>query len=236
MDQSLAIWQVDEVTIAIRVMIALLLGGLIGLEREYSQHAAGFRTHILVCVGSATIMLLSIYGFSDFVAEENVRVDPARLATAVISGIGFLGAGTIMQQGTLVTGLTTAASLWVVAAIGLSVGAGFYFAAFLTTAVVIISLWMLSKVEHRLISGGRVKKLTLRLGDRAGTVADVSAILQAANAEILRMSVGQSERSGLSVSITIRLRKTAELPLLLEQVRSLPGVEEVLWDGDLAKS
>lgn len=92
----------------------MLLGGLIGFERERSNHAAGLRTHILVCLGSTLIMLLSIYGFSDFVDEINVRIDPARLATAVITGIGFLGAGTILFTGKSITGLTTAASIWVV--------------------------------------------------------------------------------------------------------------------------
>lgn len=118
-------WVIDQVHITIRLVLALFLGGLIGFEREVSSHAAGLRTHILVCVGSALVMLLSMYGFSAFVNEVNVRLDPSRLAAQVISGIGFLGAGTIIFNGRSITGLTTAASLWVVAGIGLAVGAGF---------------------------------------------------------------------------------------------------------------
>ncbi|HEY0826461.1 MAG TPA: MgtC/SapB family protein, partial [Bacilli bacterium] len=130
-------WFIDPVDLIIRLSIALFLGGIIGFERERNNHAAGFRTHILVCIGSALVMLLSIYGFSDFVDEENVRIDPSRLAAQVISGIGFLGAGVILRNGFSVTGLTTAASLWVAAAIGLAVGAGFHLAAVTTTLFVL---------------------------------------------------------------------------------------------------
>lgn len=119
-------WFIDEWHILLRLLLAMLLGGLVGLERERSNHAAGLRTHILVCLGSALIMMLSIYGFKDFAHELNVRIDPARLATAVITGVGFLGAGTILFTGKSITGLTTAASIWVVAAIGLASGAGFF--------------------------------------------------------------------------------------------------------------
>ncbi|GGI45280.1 transporter [Paenibacillus marchantiophytorum] len=142
-----AVWQINHMELAFRLMMALLLGGLIGFEREMGGHSAGFRTHILVCLGSAMIVLLSIYGFAEFASEPNVRLDPARLAAQVISGIGFLGAGTIMRTGFSVSGLTTAASLWVVAAIGLSVGAGFYFGAAIGTALVVICLFFLNKLE-----------------------------------------------------------------------------------------
>src|SRR5690606_39922495 len=110
---------------------------------------AGFRTHILVCLGSALIMLISIYGVSDFIKEENVRADPARLAAQVVSGIGFLGAGTILRHGLTVSGLTTAASLWVVAGIGLAVGAGYMFGAVLTTILTLVSLELLNRMERR---------------------------------------------------------------------------------------
>lgn len=92
-------WYISESEILIRLVIALVLGGIVGFEREQHRHAAGFRTNILVCVGACLMMLLSIYGFSDFVNEWNVRVDPARLAAAVITGVGFLGAGTILFTG-----------------------------------------------------------------------------------------------------------------------------------------
>lgn len=142
-----SVWHISYAELTLRLVGSLVLGGIIGLERELSNHAAGFRTHILVCTGSAAIMLLSIYGFSSFVDEPNVRIDPARLAAQVISGIGFLGAGAILRTGASVTGLTTAASIWVVAAIGLSIGAGFFYAACLCTILVFLSLFFLNKWE-----------------------------------------------------------------------------------------
>lgn len=140
-------WFIDEWHILLRLLLAMLLGGLVGLERERSNHAAGLRTHILVCLGSALIMMLSVYGFKDFANELNVRIDPARLATAVITGVGFLGAGTILFTGKSITGLTTAASIWVVAAIGLAAGAGFFFASIVSTVLVLLNLWVFNKLE-----------------------------------------------------------------------------------------
>src|SRR4051794_30035185 len=114
-------WVIGNGHLVLRLLLSVLLGGLVGVERERKNHAAGLRTHTLVCLGSCLIMILSMYGFSDFADEPNVRLDPARLAAQVISGVGFLGAGTILFTGKSITGLTTAASIWVVMAIGLAV-------------------------------------------------------------------------------------------------------------------
>ena len=108
----------------LRLIVATLFGGLIGLERESHKRPAGFRTHILVCIGSALVMMISQYAFLEF--SGKLGYDPGRIAAQVISGIGFLGAGTILREGSTIKGLTTAASLWVVAGIGLAVGTGFY--------------------------------------------------------------------------------------------------------------
>ncbi|SDZ62256.1 putative Mg2+ transporter-C (MgtC) family protein [Evansella caseinilytica] len=142
----------DTFIITIRLIIAALLGGLVGMEREYHHHPAGFRTHLLVSVGSCLIMLLAFYGFQTYISEnpDVVNFDPSRLAAYVVSGIGFLGAGTILVQGYTVRGLTTAASIWVVAGIGLTVGAGMYGAAFITTFIVILSLLLLGKINFHL--------------------------------------------------------------------------------------
>src|SRR3990172_1645120 len=137
----------------IRIVIATVLGGLIGIEREIREHTAGFRTHILVSVGAAAFTLASSYGI------EGSSFDPNRISAQIVSGIGFLGAGAIIRYGVSVRGLTTAASLWAVAAVGLTVGQGFYSAALITTALVIISLYLLQLVEERLLyphTGGPV--------------------------------------------------------------------------------
>ncbi|WP_083875603.1 MgtC/SapB family protein [Gracilibacillus halophilus] len=132
-------------------MIALLLSGLIGFERELNKHSAGFRTHILVGVSSCLMMLLSINGFEQFIQEyDQVRFDPARIPSYVISGIGFLGAGTIIVNGRTIRGLTTAASIWAMAGLGLIIGIGMYKEAIVTTLIILISLVLLNKFEQRL--------------------------------------------------------------------------------------
>lgn len=137
--------------ITTRILIALLLSGLIGFERELKNHSAGFRTHILVGIGSCLMMLLSLYGFEAILAKYegvvNVRFDPSRIPSYVISGIGFLGAGTIIVYGGTIRGLTTAASIWTVAGLGLVVGAGMYATAVFTTVVILLSLIFLNNFE-----------------------------------------------------------------------------------------
>ncbi len=136
---------VGDIEIIKRLVIAAILSGLIGLERETHGRGAGFRTHILVCLGSTLIMLTSIHIFEIY--KGVASVDPSRIAAQVVSGIGFLGAGTILRFRASVRGLTTAASLWAVAGIGLAVGNGFYVGAYATTALILITLFFLSKVE-----------------------------------------------------------------------------------------
>ena len=128
---------ISEYEISLRLFLACVFGGIVGFQRERNGSPAGFRTHILVSLGAALIMVLSMYGFSEF---TSINKDPARLAAQVVSGIGFLGAGTILRDKTSIKGLTTAASLWVVSAIGLAIGAGFYFSSFVTTFLVFITL------------------------------------------------------------------------------------------------
>ncbi|OXM87274.1 MgtC/SapB family protein [Paenibacillus rigui] len=184
-----SIWHITDMELTLRIFAAAAMGGLIGFEREWSNHAAGLRTHILVCIGSASIMLLSIYGFSEFVTEPNVRTDPARLAAQVISGIGFLGAGAIMRNGSTVSGLTTAASIWVVAAIGLCVGAGFFYCACLATFIVLISLFVLNKWEKRILRHRRHQEVMIRMFDRPGVVGKISSLFGEQGIQIVNMKM-----------------------------------------------
>src|SRR5690348_13028136 len=141
----------DEI---LRLLVAAALGGAVGLEREFREREAGFRTHMLVSVGSALFTIASAYGFRDFLTHGGslVRTDPTRIAAQIVTGIGFLGAGAIIRQGLSVRGLTTAATLWVVAAIGLTTGAGYYSAAAITTLLVIVSLWPLRIAAYRVMT------------------------------------------------------------------------------------
>lgn len=143
---------IDDGTVVARILIAAALGGAIGLERELRDQPAGFRTHILVALGACLFALVGAVGFSSFEkpAEGALRVDVTRVASQIVVGIGFLGGGTILRQRGSVRGLTTAASLWVTAAVGLAVAVGFYLGAIVTAAVAVFSLAFLKPLEKRI--------------------------------------------------------------------------------------
>src|SRR5436309_15541953 len=135
-----------------RLCLAAIFGAVLGLERELREREAGLRTHLLVSVGSALFTIVSAYGFREFLnsGESVVRADPTRIAAQIVTGIGFLGAGAIIRQGLSIRGLTTAATLWVVAAIGMAVGVGMYLATGAAVVVTIVSLWALRPIRRRL--------------------------------------------------------------------------------------
>ena len=136
--------------VVLRLVVAAVLGGLVGLERERLEWAAGMRTHALVSLGSALFMVVSIFGFSDILAEQHVILDPSRVAAQVASGIGFIGAGTIILRREVVKGLTTAASIWAVAAVGLAVGGGMFLAAGAATLLALALLVLAKPLKARL--------------------------------------------------------------------------------------
>ena len=160
----------------LRLALAAALGGVVGAERELRDREAGFRTHLLVALGAALFTLVSAYAWSgwSFSTPRGVVFDPTRIAAQIVTGIGFLGAGAIIRHGLSVRGLTTAATLWAVAAIGMAAGAGYYAAAVLTTALVLIGLWPLRILAHRLFGRLRAEHgqlvIDLRPGAGAATV------------------------------------------------------------------
>jgi putative Mg2+ transporter-C (MgtC) family protein len=156
--------------VLVRVVLAGVLGGAIGAEREIREREAGLRTHMLVAVGAALFTIVSAYAWGDFEfsTPNGITYDPTRIAAQIVTGIGFLGAGAIIRQGLSIRGLTTAASLWVVAAIGIASGAGYYSAAVITTIVVLFSLWPLRIVAHRFFERIRPGELRLEVELRPG--------------------------------------------------------------------
>jgi len=169
----LAIPGVPHGDLLFALLVASALGAAIGLERELSGKPAGFRTNLLICLGSTLLTHIST-----LVGEVGgLGADPGRISAQIVSGVGFLGAGTIIQARGSVTGLTTAATLWVVAAIGIAVGTGAYVEAVGTTALVLLALWVLGKVEGRLVRAKRERTLTLELDPTAETVQLVEAVL-----------------------------------------------------------
>ena len=152
-----------------RLVLAALFGTIIGLDREYREKEAGFRTHFLVSLGSALMMIVSQYGFSEILTHDGVSLDPSRIAAQVVSGIGFIGAGTIIFNHQIVRGLTTAASLWATAGIGLPAGAGMSWLALAATILTLVALEGLSLVFRSL--GSRRMVVVFSASDRTG-VAD----------------------------------------------------------------
>ncbi|SDJ71378.1 putative Mg2+ transporter-C (MgtC) family protein [Salimicrobium halophilum] len=205
----------------VRLIVALLLSGMIGFERELKRHSAGFRTHILVGVGACIMMLLSLYGFEDYIQKyDNIRFDPARIPSYVISGIGFLGAGTIIVNGGTIRGLTTAASIWTVAGIGLVVGAGMYDVAVLTTVLVLLSLIVLNNVEEKYLRQGSRGSYHIEV-QRQENVKDLLDLLDGLQVDIDKMEIKKEE----DIRIVLELSKSSTIDeaTLLEEIGKLDG-------------
>jgi putative Mg2+ transporter-C (MgtC) family protein len=169
-----------------RLVLAAALGSVIGVERERLSWAAGLRTHMLVCVGSALIMIVSAFGFADVLGTQNVVLDPSRMAAQVVSGIGFLGAGSILMRGEIVRGLTTAASLWSVAAIGLAVGGGMYTASIAATIIILIILAGIKPLERRFITVRQRRQMTLLVERGSLTFHSLHDALGAASPRVVQ--------------------------------------------------
>jgi len=221
----------DSSEALLRIALAAVLGGLIGVERELREREAGLRTHLLVSVGSALFTIVSAYEFHEFLAsgQSVVRADPTRIAAQIVTGIGFLGAGAIIRQGLSVRGLTTAATLWVVAAIGMASGAGYYSAAFITTAVVILSLWPLRIAAYRVLSRFRAEEgrllVELHAGASTGAVIDE---VEATGARIETIEVSQ-EGDRRRIELDVELPKDQRTPVIIARIAEVEDVVEVRW-------
>ena len=210
----------------LRVAVAAGLGGAVGVERELREREAGFRTHLLVSVGSCLFTLVSAYGFSEFGSRS---VDPTRIAAQIVTGIGFLGAGAIIRQGFAVRGLTTAATLWVVAAIGMASGAGYYSAAVITTALVLVTLWPLRIVAFRMMTRFRPQTDRLLAQLPSGeSPAPLIEKLESLGGNLQALEVGH-EADRRTVLIDVTLPPKADTPAIVAQLSELEHVLEVRW-------
>jgi putative Mg2+ transporter-C (MgtC) family protein len=216
-----------EKEIIIRLVMAVALGGFIGLERErlhvgYRTYSAGFRTHILVCLGSAVCMVVSLG------MHEQFKGDAARIAAQVVSGIGFLGAGAILREGLLVRGLTTAASLWVVASVGLAVGAGYYLIATFGTLLVLFSLVILGTIEDFVRGNSKYDMLSIVVSDSPEQVGLIGSMLEKQLGIVKRIEVNRMGESGkVLVEVYLKLPPEANMLDILHGLAGLPGVYRV---------
>jgi len=213
--------------ILIKLAVSVVLGSLIGLEREWSKHPAGLRTHVLVSLGSTTFMMIGFYG-SEIVSDSANVIDPTRMAAGIVTGIGFLGAGAIMKEGVNVRGLTTAASIWVVAAVGLCIAVELYAAGFLTTFLALVVLVVFSQVElkigtkefhaHLLIAGESFK----------GVPNKVAKVLDKNRVEIESMEL---KREGGIVTVKYHLNLPTDLTSqgLIDKLSKEKSVDKIEW-------
>ena len=215
----------------LRIALAGLLGGLVGLEREFSDQPAGFRTHILVSFGAALFTIVGAYGVGEFYSggAEVVRFDPTRIAAQVVTGIGFLGAGAILRQGITVKGLTTAASLWVTAAIGLATGLGYIEGALAVAIGALVVLYPIKQIERLILP--KLKRGFVRMRIDVATemrLSDLAERVESLGAKIegLKIVTEDDERH---LAARLQLPPGVSGDVLAEEIAAVEGVTNVDW-------
>ena len=215
----------------LRLVLSCVLGGIIGYERQSRRKSAGLRTNVLVCLGACLIMVLSQAMYQQ--VEGLTNADPARLAAQVVSGIGFLGAGAIMKEGLSVTGLTTAACLWVVAGVGLAVGAGFYAGALISTALVFVTLGSLSRLDDW-VDHEKNLSLNIHTVDRPGQLMRISRCLEDLQLRVRGVKVKADEdevddsgEKSMYIDLEIFNKQSIKSIIIVDAVRQIDGVIRV---------
>lgn len=208
----------------IRIVIAAALGGLIGIEREIREHTAGFRTHILVAVGAAAFTIASIYGV------QGTDFDPNRISAGIVTGMGFLGAGAIIRYGVSVRGLTTAASLWAVAAVGLLAGQGFWEAALVTAGVVMVSLYLLRVLEDRVLYHLTETPVEVKVRFHHpgyAPLTQLTARLKEMHVEVKELATATEDTEDDTIHLSLKLPRRMTTEGLLTSIVELDSVRSV---------
>ncbi len=214
---------IDDLTTIIRLVVSVLLGGIIGFERQQRGKTAGLRTHILVSLGSCLVSILSVNLYVNVQGLTNA--DPARLAAQVVSGIGFLGAGAIMKEGPMIRGLTTAASLWVVASVGLAVGVGALVGAIATTVLVVIALEILPRIDKLYgTSAPSLYDLLIKSQERPGQVGQIGSCLGALGVGITQIHIEDKGKGKILIPLTVKLPEKMKIEQVIADLIKLEGV------------
>jgi putative Mg2+ transporter-C (MgtC) family protein len=218
---------ISQPDIIIRLAVAALLGSLVGFERERLMWSAGIRTHMLVAVGSCLFMIVSAYGFAHATTLPHAVLDPSRVAAQVVSGIGFLGAGSILLRGQAVRGLTTAASIWSVAALGLAAGGGLFFAAGVSTAIILVILAGIKPIEEAYRA--RVQSCVFHMVAEHGALSleDLREALGVRGAQINRLVVAPLDHELEETTIELIRVSKADIRAGAARLRNEPGVQSV---------
>lgn len=209
-----------------RLILACVLGGIVGYERESMNRPAGFRTHILVCVGASLVMVTSEFIFREYKTLANV--DPTRLGAQVISGIGFLGAGTIIREGFSVRGLTTAASLWAVSCVGIAAGIGFYEGAVAATVIIYLTLILLKKIEDNFTQKSQYKLIYVQSKNISGQIGAITHVFGKYDIALKNIEfMNDGEGSNRLVKFLIKLPHNLSKDIIINDIRKIDGVEAV---------
>lgn len=215
---------ITESQIILRLLIAAGLGLIIGYERERQDHAAGLRTHMILVVGSALAMTVSI-NVAFIVGIENRAGDPARIAAQVVSGIGFLGAGVIFKYGTSIRGLTTAASLWTVTIVGLAVGAGLFLAGLTATVILLLILTILNYFEDKVLSTFNRIHITIQAAYRQSLVEDVRTLLKTKRGKLGTINIERDvEGNKINIDILVRIHSDDPVEKIVDLLAAIPGI------------
>lgn len=216
-----------QLDLSLRLVAGAALGLAVGFEREIHGHPAGLRTHMLVAVGSALFTVLSAHGFGGVTVGlgGGTPIDPTRIAAQIVSGIGFLGAGAILKDGIVIRGLTTAASLWATAAVGMAAGAGEYIISIVGTAVILVSLWPINALAERL-HGSAIAEVQLRIAlDRLEVFGEVTGVLVKNRLEIGQISTQRIGKNSYRADISIRGRTASVIASAIAAVDEIAGVD-----------
>jgi putative Mg2+ transporter-C (MgtC) family protein len=212
----------------VRIGLAVLLGGLIGAERELTRHPAGFRTMILVCMGSTIVMFLPYSVLNPEVAGVNVVLDSTRIAAGVVTGIGFLGAGVIFKEGANVKGLTTAASIWAVANIGLLIGSGFLLLSIFATIIIFMVLQIFDIFERSYFRYYKMIELTLRISNKPKVMDRIEKQLK--NYRIkLKLNNFKKTKNSTTLAYMVQLPRSMEKEFISKSLLDFPDVYELTW-------
>lgn len=211
----------------LKLLLSLIAGGLIGLNRERHNQAAGFRTHILICVGSTLLMIISIYIPQAYFDFKNG--DPGRIAAQVVSGIGFLGAGAIIRLGTNIRGLTTAASIWLISAIGLCIGAGLYLIALATVIIVLFTLVFLERIESKWFQQSHYKTIEIGFNSNNLPESELKELFKLYKIIIRDFNISVQNNAHLfcEIKMNVKIPKDIEISGLMEKINTLPNIHSI---------
>jgi len=218
---------ISEIQIILRILVAAVLGALVGFERERQDQPAGLRTHMILVIGATLAMVLSV-NLGYLYARPGTPADPARLAAQVISGIGFLGAGAILRYGFNVKGLTTATSLWTMAIVGMAVGAGYYLVGVITTALMLLVLTVLNILEKRFVHTSITRYISIEANYHKGVVKSIRHIVQELSDNLVSFTIQKHVKDKrLRIQMVARISRDQTLEELIDHLSDIEGVRNL---------